>query len=305
MKIINTELNYIEKYSNFYNTNDIHTAEKNNVVKNTEMLNSTSVHNAKGVSLEISVEGMNKVATLSADDTNRMYMSQLSAMKLYSGPIDGNITRSNCVQAIKNFQSLYGCAVTGYMDGSTSAKMSQVYLHYTNALNDIENSGIASTLYLDADQKKYMALTWTYLKDGMGLSSIHAAAAMGNMFAESGIIPNNANDNYYPGEYNTDYIFSASDEIAYGIMQWKHLDRKPILATKSDEMGLPESNINVQFATIAYEARNAYSNQWSHFRSSTTINSATQVFMNEIEEPNDNSLSTRINYAQIIYNALN
>ena len=274
------------------------------MIKNTEMVYSTNVHNVEGVSLEISVERMNKVAALSTDDTNRMYMSQLSALKLYNGPIDGNITRSNCVQAIKNFQTLYGCAVTGYMDGSTISKMSQVYLHYTNALNDIETSGIASTLYLDAEQKNYMALTWTYLKDGMGLSSMHAAAAMGNMFAESGIIPNNASDYHYPGEYNPEYVFSPSDEIAYGIMQWKHVDRKPILATKSDEMGLPESNINVQFATIAYESQNAYRHEWSHFRSSTTIDSATQIFMNEIEGPNDNSLSTRINYAHIIYNAL-
>lgn len=131
---------------------------------------------------------------------------------------------------------------------------------------------------------------------------------MGNIYAESAIVPNNANDSFYPGKYNSDYTYIVEEKdedlVAYGLIQWKERTRKELLLNTAKDMGLSVSNIYAQLATLEYEANSTYKTAWTNLKKCTTAASAAQVFMSEFEQCGSESLSARVNYANIIYNAM-
>lgn len=71
-------------------------------------------------------------------------------------------------------------------------------------------------------------------------------------------------------------------------------------------MGLLVNNINAQFACIRDESikSNFCLSQWNDFRNINGVSEATRFFKDEIEICDDNTLNTRINYANTIYAAL-
>ena len=253
---------------------------------------------------------------LSTRTSNQSYQSMLSAMLFYNGPIDGNMTSSVSKKAINNFQKVYGLSQSGSLDSNTVSKLNEVYSFYINTLNDSDmtslknnlfiNKGVSSSLaYTLADN---LALTWTFLRKGMGmgLSEQQAAGAMGNIMQESCFSPNNAQDTSYSGIQNSNYTYQAGDGVAYGLIQWKHSSRKNNLLTVANSMGLSVSNINAQFACIRDESTksNFCLAGWNLLRNSNGIANATQVFKDNIELCGDSTLNDRINFANTIYNAL-
>ena len=170
------------------------------------------------------------------------------------------------------------------------------------------SSSISSSL--KTTLTKNLALTWTFLVKGMGLDEIQAAGAMGNIMQESYFCPTNANNYYNNGQFSavddSNYDFDAYPGAAYGLIQWLDSSRRSNLKDVASEMGLNVSDINAQFACIRDESEDSYycKNGWTNLTTSSTIASATQIFKDEIEICNDDSLSDRINYANIIYNAL-
>ena len=77
---------------------------------------------------------------------------------------------------------------------------------------------------------------WNYLK-GAGLNDFGTAGLMGNLYAESGLIPNNVENLYEKRLGVTDasytaavdsgkYQFFATDKAGYGLAQWTYCSRK-------------------------------------------------------------------------------
>ena len=77
---------------------------------------------------------------------------------------------------------------------------------------------------------------WNYLK-GAGLNDFGTAGLMGNLYAESGLIPNNMENLYEKRLGVTDtsytaavdsgkYQFFATDKAGYGLAQWTYCSRK-------------------------------------------------------------------------------
>ena len=240
----------------------------------------------------------------SITDTYKAYQTKLKDLGFYSGSIDGNLSTAASKKAILNFQKLYSMNETGTMDGNTIGSLSSIYSQYSKAYTATAN--LPSYYSLDTEQKKNVARVWVYLKNRMGLNSVQAAGAMGNIMQESLFSATNANDGFYPGANNPDYNFSQTDDIAYGIMQWKDDPRKKVLADQADNFGVHESDIIAQLACMKAESTmdNICKSGWESLRQCTTVASAATVFKNEIEQCNDDSLQDRINYAQVFYNVL-
>ena len=77
---------------------------------------------------------------------------------------------------------------------------------------------------------------WNYLKSA-GLNDFGTAGLMGNLYAESGLIPNNVENLYEKRLGVTDasytaavdsgkYQFFATDKAGYGLAQWTYCSRK-------------------------------------------------------------------------------
>lgn len=257
--------------------------------------------------------------TMSTRISNQSYQSMLSDLKLYSGPIDGNMSSSLSTKAIKNFQRVYGLEQTGALNSATSTKLEDVYDFYCNTLRDSDMTNLKNTLFPVGERitsglanilTNNLALTWTFLNKGMGLSEVQAAGAMGNIMHESFFSPTNANDEYNNGQYDdiqdSDYNFETdtTNEVAYGLIQWKFYSRRDDLEEVADNMGLNVGDINAQFACIRYESETSYSSAWSNLRLSNSVANATQIFKDQYEQCDDDTLAIRTNYANIINNAL-
>ncbi|MGN0374240.1 MAG: phage tail tip lysozyme [Butyrivibrio sp.] len=238
--------------------------------------------------------------------SNQSYQSMLSSLKFYTGPISGDLTTSLSQKAIKNFQRVYGLSITGSLDSNTINKLNSVYTFYCNTCKDADLQTLANNWNMDQLQKDNMALTWTFLRQGMSLTSIQAAGAMGNIMQESKFTPSNAYDSVYPGAYNPEYQYETDDQIAYGLIQWKHPVRKGLLLSEAQNMQLDVSDINAQFSCLRAEANSSdyCKDGWTNLGKSTTVASSTEVFKSQIEMCTDNTLQTRRNYAELIYNAL-
>ena len=76
---------------------------------------------------------------------------------------------------------------------------------------------------------------WNYLK-GAGLNDFGTAGLMGNLYAESGLIPNNVENLYEKRLGVTDasytaavdsgkYQFFSTDKAGYGLAQWTYCSR--------------------------------------------------------------------------------
>ncbi|MGN0374633.1 MAG: phage tail tip lysozyme [Butyrivibrio sp.] len=151
----------------------------------------------------------------------------MRTLGFYTGSTDGNATSTAMKTAIKNFQRVYGLSQNQTLDSATTTKLNTVYNSYYSCYNSSDTSEVVNKLGLDNTQKKNFALTWTFLRTGMGLTIEQAAGVMGNIFAESGFSASNAEDiKGYPGMYNSNYTYSTTDEVGYGLMQWTNSTRK-------------------------------------------------------------------------------
>ena len=272
-------------------------------VKNVETSENNDVET---ISLQTEESGGISTMSLAASQV-QYYQTCLRTLGFYNGSQDGNPTSTELVKAIKNFQKVYGLTENGNIEETaTQDKIKSAYLEYLNCSSSAVTAEIKSAFSLDDTRAKNFALTWTFLKVGMGLTDVQAAGVMGNVFRESGFSSTNAEDSYgYSGFYNTEYNYKTNDEVGYGLLQWTHYSRKEALAEIASDMGLSVGNINAQLALMQYESQNTYKSAWNSLKSCTTVASATEVVMNKIEQPSDtDSITERKNYANIIYNIM-
>ncbi len=181
---------------------------------------------------------------------------------------------------------------------------------YNSTIKDTDLPTIAQIVkgfsdYNESVVKADVARTWTFLRVGMGLTAKQAAGIMGNIMKESGASPTNAQDSKISGTpklRDTTYSYSSTDNIAYGIIQWKSKDRKQGLIDMANTMGSTVSNCNVQFAYLKNELETTYKAALKKIKDKDSIENAAKVFCSDVEVTSWNS--ERLEYANTIYNAL-
>ena len=173
------------------------------------------------------------------------------------------------------------------------------------------------------NKKDAFVKVFVFLKNGMGLNTHQIAGVMGNLHAESAILPDNVYNGIYSGEhdYESGYVFDANDNIAFGLLQWANPARKAGLEAMAETMALGSSksdktkaiwNINVQLAYFKQEMTSTvnevkdYSAVWKRIKNINNYNVVSDTFLKEIESPgNANSeIETRIRYSKMIYDEL-
>ena len=143
---------------------------------------------------------------------------------------------------------------------------------------------------------------WEYLIN-KGLPPYGAAALMGNLYAESGLRPNNLQDAYerklgMTDEQYTDAVDYAqyrdfvTDEAGYGLAQWTYSSRKAGLLnyalTKLTSIGDLEMQLDYLWNELL-----AYHAVLDALRNATSIRDASDVVLTQYERPKDQSEEMR------------
>lgn len=156
---------------------------------------------------------------------------------------------------------------------------------------------------------------WGFLIDKIG-NPFGVAGVIGNMFAESGLRPNNLQNAYEKplnltddeytkavdnGSYTKDDF--VNDRAGYGICQWTHPDRKKGLYEYMQSRVLRIDNLTGQLGYMWQEVEQI-PGLLSKLNNAKTVREASDTFMLEFEKPADQSEAnreTRARYGERYY----
>lgn len=140
---------------------------------------------------------------------------------------------------------------------------------------------------------------WNYCK-AQGMTDAGTAGLMGNLYAESGLRPNNLQNSYEgklgmaDAEYtemvdNGSYTNFGRDWAGYGIAQWTHPDRKPKLLAYAKKMGKSIGDLDMQLDFLMQELSTCYKAVLSTLKTATSVRAASDAIMIRFECPADQS----------------
>ena len=157
-------------------------------------------------------------------------------------------------------------------------------------------------------------IIWNFLK-GKGLNDYAVAGIMGNLYAESGLIPNNLqqtfnaslgmSDEQYTTAIDTgSYTNFVYDQAGYGLAQWTYYTRKQGLLEHARKTKRSVGDLQVQLEYIWDELQD-FSAVLQELANVQSVRAASNIILNEYEIPYDRSeavQNARAEYSQQYYN---
>lgn len=155
---------------------------------------------------------------------------------------------------------------------------------------------------------------WNFLK-GKGLTDCGVAGLMGNLYAESGLRPNNLQNSYekklgYTDESYTaavdsgEYTNFAKDSAGYGLAQWTYHTRKAALLAFVQACSASIGDLEAQLNFLWKELSEGYKSTLAVLKAATTIKEASDKVLTQYERPADMSdavKTKRAGYGQTYY----
>lgn len=155
---------------------------------------------------------------------------------------------------------------------------------------------------------------WKAFKS-VGYSDVATAGIMGNLFAESGLKPNNLQNTYEKKLGYTDVSYTKAvdngtytnfvkDSAGYGLAQWTFWSRKEAMLDYIKSKGLSIGDLEGQVEFLINEM-NGYKGLKNRLNSCTSVRQASDTFMVEFERPANQSESVkakRAEYGQKYFN---
>lgn len=155
---------------------------------------------------------------------------------------------------------------------------------------------------------------WNFLKS-KGLNDFAIAGIMGNLYAESGLRPDNLQDTFEKRLQLTDEEYTesvdegsyqefASDGAGYGIAQWTYWKRKEGLYDLSKLMDKSVGSLDVQMAYLWKELTKDYSRMRVLMDTVKSVREASDLFLFQFERPlnqGEDVQMKRAKYAMDIY----
>ena len=140
---------------------------------------------------------------------------------------------------------------------------------------------------------------WNFLKS-KGLSSCGAAGLMGNLYAESGLNPQNLQNSYEKKLGHTDASYTAAvdngsygnfarDGAGYGLAQWTYHTRKAALLEYAKAAGKSIGDLETQLGFLMKELTEGYKATLSVLKSAQTVIAASNAVLTQFERPADQS----------------
>lgn len=154
---------------------------------------------------------------------------------------------------------------------------------------------------------------WNYLK-GKGLTDYAVAGIMGNLYAESGLIPNNLQNSYESRlgyndeEYtaavdNKTYGKFITDSAGYGLAQWTYSTRKANLLKMAQSKKSSIGDLGIQLEFLWSELQ-TYTKTMSVLKNAKSVREASDAILLDFERPanaSESMKSTRAGYGQRYY----
>ena len=142
-------------------------------------------------------------------------------------------------------------------------------------------------------------IIWQYLKN-KGLTDAGAAGMMGNLFAESGLIPTNLQNAYEDDLKHTDATYTkavdngsyknfVNDRAGYGIAQWTYWSRKEGLLNFAIAQGKSIGDLNMQLDYLMYELQNDFKAVFSVLTTTSSVKEASDIVVLKFERPANQS----------------
>ena len=140
---------------------------------------------------------------------------------------------------------------------------------------------------------------WNYLK-GAGLNDFGTAGLMGNLYAESGLIPNNVENLYEKRLGVTDasytaavdsgkYQFFATDKAGYGLAQWTYCSRKAELLDYAQCCRKSIGDLEMQLDFLMKELREGYKAVLAVLKTAGSVRAASDAVLLKFARPADQS----------------
>ena len=140
---------------------------------------------------------------------------------------------------------------------------------------------------------------WNFLK-AQGLSDAGVAGVMGNLYAESGLRPNNLQNSYEgklgmaDAEYTErvdsgSYTNFAHDCAGYGLAQWTYHTRKANLHKFAKDAGKSIGDLEMQLGFLMQELSNSYKTVLATLKTATSVRAASDAVLLQFERPADQS----------------
>lgn len=148
-----------------------------------------------------------------------------------------------------------------------------------------------------------------------GITKEGACAIIGNLQAESVLIPNNLEDSYSVSlrmsdvQYteavdNGSYTNFVHDCAGYGLAQWTYYTRKQKLLNYAKSQGKSIGDLDMQLAFLIKEFQEDFSSIFNQLKSSNNLYDLTLLLLNKWENPAVKNIQVRYQFAQNWYNTL-
>lgn len=155
---------------------------------------------------------------------------------------------------------------------------------------------------------------WNYLT-AAGMTACGAAGLMGNLYAESGLIPTNLQNTYEKKLGYTDAAYTAAvdsgaytnfakDGAGYGLAQWTYHTRKAALLAFAKAAGKSVGDLETQLAFLVHELSESYKLVHYVLVTATDVKTASNVVLLQFERPANQGEAVklkRVQYGQVYY----
>lgn len=155
---------------------------------------------------------------------------------------------------------------------------------------------------------------WDYLTE-KGLPKYGAAGLMGNIFAESGLNPQNLQNTYEKKFGMTDAQYTAAvdggsykdfvrDSAGYGLAQWTYWSRKELLLSYAKKKGVSIGDLEMQLDFLWEELSGKYKGVLDGLKGAGSVREASDIVLTQFERPADQSEAVkerRASYGQGYY----
>ena len=158
-----------------------------------------------------------------------------------------------------------------------------------------------------AEETTYSKYIWDYLMDIFN-NEYGVAGLIGNLYAESGLKPNNLQQTYETSLGYTDTSYTAAvdsgayskdsfvhDSAGYGLAQWTWWERKEALYEMWQSGGYPSiGDIDLALDFLVEELFNSYNSVATTILTATSVREASDKVLHDFESPADQSEAVEV-----------
>ena len=149
---------------------------------------------------------------------------------------------------------------------------------------------------------------WSFLK-AQGLTDAGTAGLMGNLYAESGLRPNNLQNSYEgklgmaDAEYTErvdsgSYTNFAHDCAGYGLAQWTYHTRKANLHKFAKDAGKSIGDLEMQLSFLMQELSSGYKAVLNTLKTTTSVRAASDAVLLQFERPANQGETVKVKRAE-------